>query len=92
MFESLTSKFNDAFRSLSGRGRISESNIHEAMEQVRGALLEADVHYEVVESFIQSVTKKALGELIDKAYRLSGPKKTVLFADSLMRLGFRMAA
>jgi DNA-directed RNA polymerase beta' subunit len=38
------------------------------------------------------MTKKALGELIDKCYRIAGPKKTVLFADALMQLGFRMAA
>ena len=38
------------------------------------------------------MSKKALGELIDKCYRIAGPKKTVLFADGLMTLGFRMAA
>ncbi len=38
------------------------------------------------------MSKKALGELIDKCYRIAGPKKTVLFADALMALGFRMAA
>ncbi|HHO54677.1 MAG TPA: hypothetical protein ENK18_28345 [Deltaproteobacteria bacterium] len=38
------------------------------------------------------MSKKALGELIDKCYRIAGPKKTVLFADGLMQLGFRMAA
>ena len=38
------------------------------------------------------MTKKALGEVIDRCYRVAGPKKTVLFADYLMRLGFRMAA
>ena len=61
MFANLTDKFSDAFRQLSGRGRISEANIREAMDQVRTALLEADVHYEVVESFVAGVTQKALG-------------------------------
>ena len=61
MFENLTDKFNHAFRQLSGRGKISEANVSQAMQQVRTALLEADVHYEVVESFVQSVTEKTVG-------------------------------
>jgi len=40
----------------------------------------------------RAMSKKALGEVIDKCYRIAGPKKTVLFADALMALGFRMAA
>ena len=40
----------------------------------------------------RAMSKKALGELIDRCYRVAGPKKTVLLADHLMRLGFRMAA
>lgn len=61
MFDNLTDKFNHAFRQLSGRGRISETNVSQAMQQVRTALLEADVHYEVVESFVESVTQQAVG-------------------------------
>ncbi len=61
MFEALAERFSDVFRRLSGRGKITESNVREAMEQVRTALLEADVHYEVVESFTRDVTAKALG-------------------------------
>ena len=62
MFNTLTDKFNDTFRKLSGRGRISESNVREAMGEVRTALLEADAHYEVVQSFADSVLEKAMGE------------------------------
>jgi len=61
MFANMTERFNEAFRQLSGRGKISQSNVSDAMEQVRTALLEADVHYEVVQSFVQSVTEKAMG-------------------------------
>jgi signal recognition particle subunit SRP54 len=61
MFGSLTEKFEGALRSLSGRGRISEANVREAMEEVRAALLEADVHYEVAEDFCEQVTAKAIG-------------------------------
>jgi len=52
MFESLTEKFNAVFRSLSGRGRITEANIADAMRDVRKALLEADVNYHVVRACI----------------------------------------
>jgi signal recognition particle subunit SRP54 len=62
MLGNLSNRFNDALRKMSGRGKISESNVREAMEDVRTALLEADVHYEVVETFCASVTQKAVGE------------------------------
>ena len=55
MFERLSEKLNDAFRNLSGRGRISESNVREAMEEVRTALLEADVNLQVVDRFASLV-------------------------------------
>jgi len=61
MFETLTNKFNDVFRKMSGRGRISEDNVREAMLEVRTALLEADVHFQVVKKFCEDVTQKALG-------------------------------
>ena len=61
MFDSLTTKFNSVFRSLSGRGRISESNISDAMQEVRKALLEADVNYQVVKTFCKDVTQAAMG-------------------------------
>ncbi|MHC4563567.1 MAG: signal recognition particle protein [Planctomycetota bacterium] len=61
MFETLTEKFSGVFRSLSGRGRISEDNVRQAMREVRQALLEADVHYQVARDFCNSVTEKAMG-------------------------------
>lgn len=62
MFNNLSDKFEGALRKLSGRGKISESNVREAMEEVRTALLEADAHYEVVEDFTEAVLQKAIGE------------------------------
>jgi len=67
MFEALTERFNDVFRKLSGRGRITEANVREAMRDVRTALLEADVHYKVVQQFCQDVTAKALGTEVIKS-------------------------
>ncbi len=67
MFEALTNKFNDVFRSLSGQGRISEANVRDAMREVRTALLEADVNYKVVKDFCESVVQKALGAEVIKS-------------------------
>jgi signal recognition particle subunit SRP54 len=62
MFESLTNKFSDVFRKMSGRGRLSEQNVRDAMGEVRTALLEADVNYNVVRKFCDDVVAKALGQ------------------------------
>jgi signal recognition particle subunit SRP54 len=67
MFESLTEKFNSVFRSLSGRGRITEANISDAMRDVRKALLEADVNYNVVKQFCKDVTEAAIGAEVIKS-------------------------
>lgn len=61
MFDALTDRFNDVFRRLRGRGRITEDNVREVMRDVRTALLEADVHLDVVKKFTQEVTEKAIG-------------------------------
>ena len=67
MFESLTSKLSDAFRSISGRGRLTESNVREGLEMVRQALLEADASVEVARQFVETVEQKFLGTEVSKA-------------------------
>ena len=67
MFEALTDKFNAVFKSLSGRGRITEANISDAMRDVRKALLAADVNYNVVKKFCKDVTQAALGAEVIKS-------------------------
>ncbi|TFG47637.1 MAG: signal recognition particle protein [Candidatus Brocadiia bacterium] len=67
MFESLTGKFNSVFRSLSGRGRITEANVSDAVYEVRKALLEADVNYQVVKQFCKDVTQAAMGAEVIKS-------------------------
>ena len=67
MFETLTSKFSGVFRSISGRGRITESNIKDAMRDVRTALLEADVNFQVVRKFCDDVTQSAMGAEVIKS-------------------------
>jgi signal recognition particle subunit SRP54 len=61
MFENLTEKFQDVLKTLRGQGRISEGNIESALREVRLALLEADVNYNVVKDFTAAVKEKALG-------------------------------
>ena len=66
MFDALTTKFGAFFDRLRGRGRITEANIGEVMQDVRTALLEADVNVEVVEKFVRDVTAMALGAEVMK--------------------------
>lgn len=85
MFESLTEKFNSVFRSLSGRGRITEANISDAMRDVRKALLEADVSYNVVKKFCKDVTEAALGAEVIKSLH-PGQVMIKIVSDELTKL------
>ena len=60
-FEGLTAKLTAAFKKLRGKGRLSESDIKDAMREIRLALLEADVSYKVVKDFIKSVSERCVG-------------------------------
>lgn len=62
MFESLSDKFERAFKILKGQGRITEINIAETLKEVRKALLDADVNYKIAKSFTEDVKEKALGQ------------------------------
>ena len=61
MFDALAERLEDTWKKLRGQGKISESNVKEAVKEVRKALLEADVNFEVVKSFVAEVEKQALG-------------------------------
>jgi signal recognition particle subunit SRP54 len=62
MFEALTQRLEAIFDRLRGAGRLSEQNIQEALREVRVALLEADVNFKVVRSFVEQVRAKAVGQ------------------------------
>src|SRR5580693_3844819 len=62
MFSQLGDKLQEIFKDLRGHGTISESNIDAALRQVRLALLEADVDFQVAKNFIARVREKSLGE------------------------------
>ena len=61
MFEALTEKFQQTFKSLRGEGKLSEEHLSSALGELRVALLEADVHYKMVEQLAQNIREKALG-------------------------------
>jgi signal recognition particle subunit SRP54 len=61
MFDSLSSKLQNAFRNLRGLGKISESNVADSLREVRMALLEADVNFKVARDFIERVKTKSVG-------------------------------
>ena len=60
-FEGLTEKLSATFKKLRGKGRLKESDVKEAMREIRLALLEADVSYKVVKDFTKSVTERCIG-------------------------------
>ncbi|MBQ9839201.1 MAG: signal recognition particle protein [Oscillospiraceae bacterium] len=60
-FEGLTEKISATFKKLRGKGRLKESDVKEAMREIRMALLEADVSYKVVKDFTKSVTERCVG-------------------------------
>jgi len=85
VFDSLTEKFGVVFKSLSGRGRITEANISDAVHQVRKALLEADVNYHVVKQFCKDVTRAAIGAEVIKSLH-PGQVFVKIVHDELTRL------
>ncbi|MBI3166361.1 MAG: signal recognition particle protein [Anaerolineales bacterium] len=67
MFETLTGRLNQIFDNLRKRGKLSEADVDAAMKEVRLALLEADVHFSVVKTFIAKVRERAVGTEVSKA-------------------------
>lgn len=61
-FEGLSEKLNNVFKKLKSRGKLTESDVKEAMREVKLALLEADVSYKVVKDFVKKVTERSVGE------------------------------
>ncbi len=85
LFSLLSDKLDDTFRKLRGVGRISESNIAEAMRDIRMALLDADVEYSVAREFIAHVKEEAMGAKVLKAVK-PGEQIVKIFQDKLTEL------
>ncbi len=64
MFESLSTRLQDVFKSLRGQGRLTPENIEAALKEIRQALLEADVNFKVVKAFVDRVRDKAMDESV----------------------------
>ena len=82
MFSQLGDKLQDIFKDLRGHGTISESNINDALRQVRLALLEADVDFQVAKSFVARIREKALGEEVLRSIT-PGQQIVKIFHDEL---------
>lgn len=63
-FENLSSKLQEVFKQLTGKGKLNEKDVKVALREVKLALLEADVNFKIVKSFINNVTEKAIGKEI----------------------------
>ena len=85
MFSRLSDKLQDVFKDLRGHGRISESNINDALREVRLALLEADVHFKVAKDFVARVKEKALGQEVLRSVT-PGQQIVKIFHDELAAL------
>lgn len=66
-FESLSEKLNTTFRNLTGKGRLTEKNMEDVLQDIRRAMLEADVNYQVVTKFLASVKEKMVGQKVIEA-------------------------
>src|SRR4029453_19020822 len=85
MFDTLSDKLQNAFRNLRGLGKISESNVTDALREVRMALLEADVNFQVARDFIERVKAKSLGQEVIQSIQ-PGQQIIKLIHDELMEL------
>ncbi|MFM2296386.1 MAG: signal recognition particle protein, partial [Verrucomicrobiota bacterium] len=85
MFQSLADSLDKTFRNLRGVGRISESNISDALREIRLALLEADVEFSVARDFIQRIKEKAVGVDVLKSVK-PGEQIVKIFRDELADL------
>jgi signal recognition particle subunit SRP54 len=64
MFEGIQRNLSEALKKLRGRGRITEANVRDAMQEVRKALLDADVNYTVANDFVKRVTERSIGQQV----------------------------
>src|SRR6202167_1236424 len=85
MFDSLSQKLQNAFRNLRGLGKISESNVSDALRDVRMALLDADVNFKVARDFIEQVKIKALGQEVVQSIQ-PGQQIIKIIYDELVNL------
>ncbi len=86
MFEALTKGFRSAKQRLSGQAELTESNIDEALRDVRMSLLEADVEFRVTKNFLKKVKETALGEVVKTKVRYKGKKHKLAPGDHFIKI------
>ena len=87
MFESLSDGLQSAFKSLSGKGKLTESNMREGLDIVQKAMLEADVSYQVVQDFMSQVTERALGKRVLLSLRPQDELVNIVHSELVSILG-----
>ena len=87
MFDNLSGRLSQAARNLSGKGRLTESNVKDTLRQVRLALLEADVALPVVKAFIERIREKALGETVSRSLTPGQELVRIIHAELVTLLG-----
>ncbi|NNC76537.1 MAG: signal recognition particle protein [Woeseiaceae bacterium] len=87
MFDNLSGRLRDAARSITGKGRLTESNIKDTLRQVRLALLEADVALPVVKTFIERIRERAVGEEVSKSLTPGQALVKIIHAELVELLG-----
>lgn len=87
IFESLSEKMLSSFKKLKGQHKISDSNIEDAIKEIRLSLLEADVHFKVVKNFIDRVKAKAIGAEVIKNINPGQMFTKIVFDELVQTLG-----
>src|SRR2546421_6164236 len=85
MFEGIQRGLSETLKKLRGRGRLTEANVREGMQEVRKALLDADVNFTVANEFIEKVTARAVGQEVLRTLNPSEQIVRIVY-DALVRL------
>ncbi|MBN1266849.1 MAG: signal recognition particle protein [Anaerolineales bacterium] len=87
MFESLTNRLQQVFKNLSRQAKLSEADVDASLREVRLALLEADVNYQVVKEFLARVRERAIGAEVSKALNPSQQMVKIIHEELIRELG-----
>jgi signal recognition particle subunit SRP54 len=87
MFEGIQRSLSEALKKLRGRGRLTEANIREGLQEVRRSLLDADVNYNVVQTFTQRVTERSLGQAVLRTIDPSEQIVKIVFDELVALMG-----
>src|SRR5919108_3482356 len=87
MFEGIQRGLSEALKKLRGRGRLTEANIRDGLQEVRRALLDADVNYNVVNTFTARVTERAVGQAVLRSLDPSEQIVKVVYDELVQLMG-----